>query len=123
MAAVRAILAERVHFDLDKSELRAQDRAILDRKVPILRENPAFRLRIEGHCDERGSVEYNLALGERRAEAVRQYLVGHGIDRARLETVSLGKERPLDRASNEEAWARNRRGEFIITAGPSLNER
>lgn len=121
MEAVIGELTERIHFDFDKSELRPQDRAILDRKIPLLREHREFRLRIEGHCDERGPVEYNLALGERRAEAARQYLIGHGISANRLEMVSYGEERPLVRESNEEAWAMNRRAEFVIIAGPRDN--
>jgi peptidoglycan-associated lipoprotein len=83
----------------------------------VLRANPEVRLRIEGHADERGSIEYNLALGQRRAEAARDWLVGFGIAPNRFETVSWGEDRPLVRASNEEAWAMNRRAEFRIIAG------
>ena len=88
---------------------------VLQRKVTVLREYPGVELRIEGHCDERGSNEYNLALGQRRAEAVRRYLVSYGVDVGRFATISYGEERPTDRASNEEAWAQNRRAEFRVT--------
>ncbi len=112
---VMAVIAERVHFDFDKSDIRPDAEQVLQRKVTVLREYPGVTLRIEGHCDERGSNEYNLALGQRRAEAVRRYLVSYGIDVGRFATISYGEERPAARASNEEAWAQNRRAEFIVT--------
>lgn len=116
-ARARALLEEIVHFEYDESALTAAAQEALARKVPILRANPNVQLRIAGHADERGSVEYNLALGMRRANAVRDYLVDFGIDASRLTTVSMGEDVPLDPASNESAWARNRRAEFSITAG------
>ncbi len=119
---IRNTLMEMIHFDFDRSDIRPDARAILDRKVPLLRQDPSIRLRIEGHADERGSAEYNLALGLRRANAAKQYLVGFGLDEGRFEVVSYGEERPLDPASNEAAWARNRRAEFHIIAGPSTND-
>ncbi len=112
---VLAVIAERVHFDFDKSDIRPDAAEVLQRKVTVLREYPGVELRIEGHCDERGSNEYNLALGQRRAEAVRRYLVSYGIDVGRFATISYGEERPVARASDEEAWAQNRRAEFRIT--------
>jgi peptidoglycan-associated lipoprotein len=115
--AARAILEERIHFDYDRSNLRPDSEQRLMRKVAVLRANPEARLRIEGHADERGSIEYNLALGQRRAETTRNFLAGFGIGAERLETVSFGEDRPLVRASNEEAWAQNRRAEFRIIAG------
>lgn len=118
-ARARAILEEAVHFDYDESNLRADAEAALGRKVPILRANPGVRLRIVGHTDERGSLEYNLALGMRRATAVRQYLAGFGIDGSRFETTSMGEDAPAAAGSNESAWAQNRRAEFVITAGGS----
>lgn len=118
-ARVRAILEERVHFDYDESNLSTDAEQALGRKVPILRSNPDVRMRIVGHADERGSVEYNLALGMRRANAARDYLAGFGIDASRFEIGSMGEDIPLDRGSNEAAWARNRRAEFSITAGGS----
>jgi peptidoglycan-associated lipoprotein len=116
-AAAREILEERIHFDYDRSALRPDAEQRLMQKVAVMRANPDVRLRIEGHADERGSIEYNLALGQRRAEAARDYLVGFGIPATRLEVVSWGEDRPLVRASNEEAWAMNRRNEFRIIAG------
>jgi peptidoglycan-associated lipoprotein len=116
-AAAREILEERIHFDFDRSNIRADAEQRLMRKVAVMRANPEVRLRIEGHADERGSIEYNVALGQRRAEAARDFLVNFGIAANRLETVSWGEDRPLVRASNEEAWAMNRRNEFRIIAG------
>ncbi|HLL81461.1 MAG TPA: OmpA family protein, partial [Longimicrobium sp.] len=86
-------------------------------KAEILRANPTVRIRVEGHADQRGSTEYNLALGQRRAEAVRAWLGAYGIDAGRVSTLSYGKERPLDDGSDEGALARNRRAEFAITGG------
>jgi peptidoglycan-associated lipoprotein len=116
-ASLRAALTATVHFDLDQSELRPEDKAILDAKVPILQANPSVMLRIGGHTDERGSDEYNLALGQRRAAAAKAYLAQHGIAESRMETISYGEERPVAQGSDESAWAQNRRAEFEITAG------
>jgi len=115
--AVKTILATMIHFDYDKAIIRGGDAAVLDQKVAILQANPGLRIRISGHCDERGSDEYNLALGNRRATAAKQYLVSHGIDGGRVETVSYGEERPMDPGHNEDAWSKNRRDEFEILAG------
>lgn len=117
IAAARATLEEMVFFDYDMSEIRPDAAAVLRRKVDILRASPQVQLRIEGHCDERGSTEYNLALGNRRADAIRQFLTGFGLSESRFEIVSFGESRPLAQGSNEGAWARNRRGQFVITAG------
>jgi peptidoglycan-associated lipoprotein len=114
---IESILSQIVHFDYDESTIRADAQELLAAKVPVLRANPAIRLRIEGHADERGSVEYNLALGMRRAQAVRQYLMDFGIDGARFDTFSFGEDRPMAQGSNESAWSQNRRAEFRITAG------
>jgi peptidoglycan-associated lipoprotein len=115
--AVKTILATLIHFDFDKSIIRGGDAAVLDQKVAILQANAALRIRISGHCDERGSDEYNLALGNRRSTAAKQYLTSHGIDASRIETVSYGEERPIAQGHTEEAWAQNRRDEFEILAG------
>jgi peptidoglycan-associated lipoprotein len=106
------VLAAMIHFDFDKATVRAGDAQVLDEKIPILDANPQVRIRVAGNCDERGSDEYNLALGNRRAINAKKYLVAHGIDASRIEIVSYGKERPLDPAHNEEAWAKNRNDEF-----------
>ena len=102
-----------IYFDFDRSELQESARDELQRKAQVLRDYPELRVRIEGHADERGTVEYNLALGERRAEAARQYLIDLGIDTDRLTTVSYGEERPALEGSNESAWSQNRRDEFV----------
>jgi peptidoglycan-associated lipoprotein len=116
-AMLRTTLLAMVHFDYDQSELRADDRAILDAKVPILQANSGVTLRVSGHTDERGSDEYNLALGQRRAAAVKAYLMQHGIAESRIETISYGEERPIAQGSDESAFSQNRRAEFEITAG------
>jgi peptidoglycan-associated lipoprotein len=116
-ARARAILEETVYFDYDESAVRSDAQAALARKVPILRANPAARIRVSGHADERGSVEYNLALGMRRATSARDYLMGFGISADRFEVVSFGEDRPADSGSNEQAWSRNRRADFVVTAG------
>jgi len=121
-AAARATLAEMVHFDFDKFSIRDDARRTLEAKLPILREDSSIRLRIDGHADERGSDEYNLALGLRRAQAVKDFLTSYGIDPNRLDVRSFGVSQPLDPRSNEEAWAKNRRAEFQITAGSILNQ-
>ena len=118
---VRSTLASMIHFDLDKSNIRSDDMGTLDQKVAILQKNPELRIRIGGHCDERGSDEYNLALGNRRAQAAKQYLVSHGIDAGRIETQSWGEEKPLVDGHDESAWSQNRRDEFeIISGGDNL---
>lgn len=117
MAAARETLEEMIFFDYDRSEIRQDAETVLRRKVEILRASPAVDLRIEGHADERGSTEYNLALGQRRAESVRQFFLDFGLDQNRFTTTSYGEERPLVNEHNEAAWARNRRAEFVITAG------
>lgn len=105
---------EKIYFDFDKSDLKAEAQAVLKKKADWLREHPAYSLRIEGNCDERGTNEYNLALGDRRANAAKKFLVALGIDETRIITISYGEERPADPAHNEEAWAKNRRDEFRL---------
>ncbi|HEU5171505.1 MAG TPA: peptidoglycan-associated lipoprotein Pal [Gemmatimonadales bacterium] len=116
--ALRADLTSPIHFDFDRADVRAgTDQAILDRKAAVLNANPSVRLRISGHADERGSDEYNLALGNRRGAAAKRYLAGKGIADSRLEVVSYGEERPANPGHDEAAWAENRRDEFELTAG------
>ena len=118
---VRSSLAAMIHFDLDKSNIRGDDMGALDQKVAILQANPDLRIRVGGHCDERGSDEYNLALGNRRAQSAKQYLVSHGIDASRIETQSWGEERPAVDGHDESAWSQNRRDEFeVISGGDNL---
>lgn len=103
-----------VYFDLDKFNLRSDTRSTLDENLGLLSEFADVIIKIEGHCDERGTIEYNLSLGEKRAIAVMDYLLAQGIDAARISTISYGKERPIDSGSNESAWSANRRCEFRI---------
>ena len=117
--ALTADLTAMIHFDYDKSDIMPDDRANLDRKAAILAANPTARIQIAGNCDERGSTEYNLALGNRRALAAKQYLVSKGVDGGRIETVSYGSERPIAQGSTEAAWAQNRNDQFLVTAGGS----
>jgi peptidoglycan-associated lipoprotein len=103
-----------IYFDFDKSDIRTDAAATLDRKIPWLQANPGMRIRIEGNADERGSDEYNLALGQRRAAAAKRYLVERGIDATRFDLVSYGEERPVCTDHNEDCWQRNRRDDFVI---------
>ena len=107
-------VGDRVFFALDSSALDAQARSTLERQAFFLRKYPSTSVTVEGHCDERGTREYNLALGERRASAVKDYLVSLGIDPSRLSTISYGKERPVNPASTQQAWAENRRGVTVL---------
>ena len=117
IAEVRRQLTQTIYFDYDKDEIRDDQRTGLDAKVPILNANPNVRIRIAGHTDNRGSDEYNLALGQRRSAAAKRYLVGRGIAEGRIDVVSFGEERPAAAGDSEDAWAKNRRDEFEITAG------
>jgi len=113
-AAMQKFVNEDIRFDFDDASIRPDAKAILQEKVQWLKDNPGVSVTIEGHCDERGTVAYNLALGERRAQSVKKFVVNAGIDASRLQTVSYGKEKPLDPGHNEAAWAKNRRGHFRI---------
>jgi peptidoglycan-associated lipoprotein len=116
-AAMRATIATAVNYDFDKAELRPDTRAALDAKIPILNANSALTIRIAGHTDSRGSGEYNLQLGQRRAAAARDYLQARGVAASRIELVSYGEERPTCQSMDEGCWSQNRRAEFEITAG------
>ncbi len=107
---------QRIHFDFDKYNIREDQKPILIKNAQWLKAHPTVKILIEGHCDERGTEEYNLALGEKRAKAVRDFLISLGISPDRIKIVSYGKSRPLDPRHNEEAWAKNRRAEFVIIA-------
>ena len=105
---------EKIYFDFDSSTLSDTARQKLARNFAVLKQNTPARIRVEGHCDERGSDEYNLALGERRAQAAVRYLITMGVPADRLSTISYGKEKPADQGHNESSWAKNRRDEFLI---------
>ncbi|SDN21244.1 peptidoglycan-associated lipoprotein [Desulfonauticus submarinus] len=111
---VKKVLGERIYFDFDSYELKPEARKILQEKAKILKMYPKLKIVIEGHCDERGTEEYNLALGEKRARAAYEFLILLGINANRMQIVSYGEEYPLDPAHNETAWAKNRRDEFKI---------
>jgi peptidoglycan-associated lipoprotein len=115
--AVAADLAVMINFDYDQAAVRPADQSTLDRKAAILVANPNVKLRISGHADERGSDEYNLALGNRRAAAAKRYLENKGVDGSRLEVISYGEERPMNPSTDETAYAQNRRDEFEVTSG------
>ena len=115
--AATAALTATIYFDYDRSDITDDSRAKLDAKVPVLTQNTAVRIRIAGHTDSRGSDEYNLALGQRRAAAAKRYLTDRGIDGSRIEIVSFGEERPTCTDESEGCWSRNRRDEFEITGG------
>lgn len=117
LAALRGTLEETVYFDYNEDKLRTDAQEALGRKVPILRANTSITMRITGHTDERGSVEYNMALGMRRAQAVKDYLSDFGIDASRIEIVSMGEDQPQDPGHDETAWSKNRRAQFTVTAG------
>ena len=116
---LRVNVGDTVHFEYNKYDVLDPDKATLQRQAAWLAKYPSVRVTIEGHCDERGTREYNLALGARRANAVKEYLVSLGVSSARVDTISYGKERPICTDSNESCWAQNRRGVTTVTAGPS----
>lgn len=110
----QAVVSQPSYFDFDQAELNAAAKAQLDRLVSFMDSYPAVRIAVEGHCDQRGTREYNLALGERRANAVRNYLVSNGVSAARIQTISYGKERPAAFGTGEAVWRQNRRAEIVI---------
>ncbi|HEY9382021.1 MAG TPA: OmpA family protein [Gemmatimonadales bacterium] len=116
-ARLTAELGNVIHFDYDQDAIKPEDRPVLDAKADIMKANPALRIRISGHADDRGSDEYNLVLGNKRALAAKRYLESKGIDGSRIDVTSFGEERPVDAGANETAWAKNRRDEFEILAG------
>ncbi|MFH0844393.1 MAG: peptidoglycan-associated lipoprotein Pal, partial [Pseudomonadota bacterium] len=106
--------SERIYFEFDKSDLKPEAQANLKKKAEWLRANTKFSILIEGNCDERGTNEYNLALGERRASAAKNFLISMGVSKDRISTISYGEEKPADPGQNEKAWAKNRRDEFKV---------
>ncbi|HEY0971613.1 MAG TPA: peptidoglycan-associated lipoprotein Pal [Gemmatimonadales bacterium] len=121
MAEAQAALTAPIYFEFDNAELSDDARATLEAKVPLLVANPGIRIRIGGHTDSRGSDEYNMALAQRRAASVRNYLEQRGVEGGRIEIVSYGEERPAVPGENEGAWAQNRRAEFEVLAGELTN--
>jgi peptidoglycan-associated lipoprotein len=113
---VRAAIRD-VHFEFDRYDLTGETKRTLEELAQALKANPAFDVLVEGHADERGTTEYNLALGQRRAQAAKDYLVSLGVDARRVDTISYGEERPLDPEHNELAWALNRRAHFVVRTG------
>ena len=103
-----------IHFDFDKSFIREDAKPVLAKVADYLKKNPGSKVQIEGHCDERGTAEYNMALGARRAESAKKYLLSLGVKGGQLSTVSYGKEKPLDPGHDETAWAKNRRDHFVL---------
>jgi peptidoglycan-associated lipoprotein len=114
---LRATIGTAIGFEFNKADLRDDAKAALDAKIPILLANTSVTVRIAGHADERGSTEYNLALGTQRAAMAKRYLVERGVAEGRIETTSFGEERPVCTEGDEGCWSRNRRDEFEITAG------
>lgn len=112
-----ATMAERVQFDYNKSDLTSADLQLLQQKLTILQAHPQLVIQVAGNCDERGSDEYNMALGERRAAAAKRWLTAHGIADSRISIISYGEERPLDSGHDEAAWSKNRRDDFVVTRG------
>jgi peptidoglycan-associated lipoprotein len=119
-SAIRSILTQMAFFQYDRSELSDQDQSTLAAKVPILAANPAVSIRVAGNCDDRGSDEYNLALGQRRAQSAKRYLTEHGIADTQISVISYGKERPISSGDTEAAWAQNRNDQFEITSSGDL---
>ena len=117
----RVNVGDTVHFAYDKYEINGQDRDLLQRQAQWLQKYAQVRVTVEGHCDERGTREFNLALGARRANAVKEYLVGLGVSSRRVDTISYGKERPVCTESDESCWAQNRRGVTTITSGATTS--
>jgi len=113
-AAQEQFANEDVHYDYDSAAIKDTEKDILNKKAQFMKDNANVATTVEGHCDERGTAEYNIALGEKRANAAKAFLVDLGIDGSRLEAKSFGKEQPLDPGHTEEAWAKNRRAHFVV---------
>jgi peptidoglycan-associated lipoprotein len=110
-------VGDRAYFDFNEYTVRADAQSLLTAQAQWLQRYPAVHIRIEGNCDERGTREYNMALGARRAETVRSFLVAHGVDAARINTISYGKERPLDLGHDDSAWSKDRNAHTALTSG------
>ncbi len=116
LAALNDLNLQNIYFDYNKSSIRPEAREILKANTEIFTKNSAATIVVEGYCDERGTAEYNMALGERRAQEAKKYLANLGVKSSQMKTVSFGEERPLDPGNNEEAWAKNRRAHFVVNS-------
>lgn len=105
-----------IFFPFDSFEIVGQEKDSLKNNIQVMKDNPGLKVQIEGHCDERGGIQYNLALGEKRANAILQQMAAAGVSKSRITTISMGKEKPLVDGHDEAAWAKNRRGNFVITS-------
>ncbi|MGK5082951.1 peptidoglycan-associated lipoprotein Pal [Bdellovibrionota bacterium FG-1] len=112
----KAMGLQTVHFGYDSSTLDAEAKTVLETNASLLKGKASVKVQVEGHCDHRGGIQYNIALGEKRANAAKSYLVDLGVSADRISTISFGKERPLDTGTSEAAYAKNRRGNFVVTA-------
>jgi peptidoglycan-associated lipoprotein len=112
--AMKAFEDKNIYFDFDKYSLQSEAKDVLKQKAEFLKTHSNITIQIEGHCDERGTTEYNLALGERRAKVAQDYMVSLGVAKERISTISYGEEKPVDPGHNEEAWSKNRRDHFVI---------
>jgi peptidoglycan-associated lipoprotein len=112
---INAVESEKIYFDYDKADLKPESQSILEKKAKFLQANPSYTLTIEGNCDERGTNEYNLALGERRADAAKKFINSLGVSSDKITTISYGEEKPVDPGHDEAAWAKNRRDEFKLS--------
>jgi peptidoglycan-associated lipoprotein len=108
------VMLENIYFNFDKSLIRDDAKPVLGKVAAYMKKTPGAKLQIEGHCDERGTSEYNIALGQRRADSTKKYLVNLGVDGDRLSTITYGEEKPADPGHNETAWAKNRRAVFVL---------
>jgi peptidoglycan-associated lipoprotein len=122
MESLRQTMTRPVYFDFDRFDLSSDTRAVLEEKLAVLRSNPNVFIRIEGHADDRGSDEYNIALGQRRGAAAKRFFTQRGIGSVRVEVVSFGEQRPVCLSPSEVCWARNRRAEFVVTGGLMASE-
>lgn len=112
----KAMGLQTIHFPYDSYELSPQDKEALNGNIQIMKDKPSAKIQVEGHCDQKGGIQYNLALGEKRANAVRKFMVDNGIAKDRITTISFGKEKPIDPGMTEEAMAKNRRANFVVTS-------
>ncbi|NNG47349.1 MAG: peptidoglycan-associated lipoprotein Pal, partial [Deltaproteobacteria bacterium] len=114
VVAPGAMMLENIYFDFDKSFIRKDAKPVLEKVAAHMKKTPMAKLQVEGHCDERGTSEYNMALGQRRANATKKYLANLGVDGSRISTITYGEEKPADPGHNENAWAKNRRAVFVL---------